>query len=452
MSLLAQIAAQVGEKNLFAADAVEPRYLEEETRGQAGRPAGLVCPKSTADVAAVLSLCHAAGQPVVVQGGRTGMTRATLPRDGELILSLERMNGVESIDPIAGTMVVGAGCVLQVAQEAAEAAGWRLAVDIGARGSCTIGGMIATNAGGHQVLRFGMMREQVLGLEAVLADGTILSAMKGLIKNNTGYDLKHLIVGSEGTIAIITRAVLRLRAQPTKRETALCGFSTYDNVAQTLGRLEALLPGQVTAFELMWSGFLDAACDLLGHAYPFEQHQAFAVLIETEGSGTGAWEAALATCLEEGLMDDAVLAQSERDHQRLWSLREAIGPLVERMTLVEPFDVSAPLPLIGDVADRVGQRLIAQIPGARPLFFGHIADGNLHLALEISAEDQRQTVEAIVYDAIRDVDGSISAEHGIGMLKRKWLSHSRSPEEIATMRLIRTALDPKQILNPERIF
>lgn len=452
MSLLDELAARIGARHVVGPADVEPRYLDDETGGVAGKPAGLVRPGNTEDVSAALALCHAAGQPIVVQGGRTGMTRAALPRDGELILSLERMNGVEAIDRVAGTMIVGAGCVLAVAQDAAADAGWRLAVDIGARGSCTIGGMIATNAGGHQVLRFGMMREQMLGIEAVIADGTIISAMNGLIKNNTGYDLKQLFAGSEGTLGVVTRAVLRLRPQPICRETALCAFENYEKVATTLARLEHLLPAQLTAFELMWGGFLDAACALPGNAYPFEQRQSFAVLIETEGVAIGALAGALERCFEEELVTDAVLAQSERDHHRLWALRDAIGPLVEHMKIVEPFDVSAPLHAIGDVADRVGRRLADQLPGARPLFFGHVADGNLHLALELASEAQRHPAEAIVYDAIRDAGGSVSAEHGIGMLKREWLAHSRSEVELAMMRSIRVALDPKQILNPNRIF
>ncbi len=452
MSLLADLAARLGERYVAGPADVEPRYLDDETGGEGGTPAGLVRPGSTDEVSAVLRLCHAAGQPVVVQGGRTGMTRAGLPRDGELILSLERMNAIEAIDRVAGTMIVGAGCVLAVAQDAAAEAGWRLAVDIGARGSCTIGGMIATNAGGHQVLRFGMMRDQMLGIEAVLADGSVISAMNGLIKNNTGYDLKQLIAGSEGTLAVVTRAVLRLRPPPLDRETALCAFDSYEKVAAVLGRLEQLMPGQLTAFELMWAGFLDAACALPGNAYPFAARHDYAVLLETESMGAGALAAALERCFEEELVADAVLAQSERDQHRLWALRDAIGPLVEHMALVEPFDVSAPLHAIGGVADRVGRRLAAELPGTRPLFFGHVADGNLHLALELANEAQRHPAEAIVYDAIRDAGGSISAEHGIGMLKREWLPYSRSEAELAVMRAIRAALDPRGILNPGRIF
>lgn len=450
--MIEALTAVVGERHAFGPDAVEPRYLDDETGGMPGTPAGLVRPADTAELSAVLALCHAAGQPVVVQGGRTGMTRAGLPRDGELILSLERMNGIEAIDPVAGTMTVGAGCVLATAQAAAEEAGWRLAIDIGARGSCTIGGMIATNAGGHQVLRYGMMREQVLGLEAVMADGTVISSMTGLLKNNTGYDLKQLFIGAEGTLGVVTRAVLRLRAPALVRETALCAVQDYDMAIRLLARLEHLMPGQLTAFELMWRDFLDAASTLEGCGDPFPERHTLVVLVETEGAVSEALPAALAQCLEEDLIADAILAQSEREHDRLWSIRDAIGPLVDRMALVEPFDVSAPIRAIGSLVEQVRDRLAADAPGSRPLFFGHVGDGNLHLALDLASEAQRPVAEAIVYDAVRDAGGSVSAEHGIGMLKRFWLAHSRSLAELAMMRTLRDALDPRRILNPGRIF
>lgn len=452
MRLINGLIALVGPCHALGPEDIEPRYFDDETGGVAGAAAGLVRPRSTGEVSAVIALCHAAGQPVVIQGGRTGMTRAALPRAGELIVSLERLNRIEAIDRVGGTMTLGAGCTLAVAQDAAADAGWRLAIDIGARGSCTIGGMIATNAGGHQVVRFGMMREQLLGVEAVLADGTIVSEMRGLLKDNSGYDLKHLFAGSEGTLGVITRTVLRLRPPPLHRETALCAFGSYEAVTRTLARIDHLLPGQLTAFELMWSTFLDAACDLPGNSYPFAGRHGFHVLIETEGASPGGLDAALKRCLEEDLVADAVIAQSERDHQRLWAIRDAIGPLVNDMALIEPFDVSAPRQAIGDVVDHIAARLAIELPGTRPLFFGHVADGNLHLALELADEAQRRPAEAIVYDTIRDAGGSVSAEHGIGMLKRAWLGHSRSQAELAMMATIRAALDPKQILNPNRIF
>lgn len=450
--ILDALATIVGPGNAFGPDAVEPRYLDDETGGEAGRAAGLVRPAGVEQVAAVLRHCHAAGQPVVVQGGRTGMTRGGLPRDGELILSLERTAAIEAIDADAGLMTVGAGCVLEVAQQAAADAGWRLAVDIGARGSCTIGGMIATNAGGTQVLRYGMMREQVLGLEAVLADGTIISSLGAMLKNNTGYDLKQFFIGSEGTLGVVTRAVLRLRPPAIGRQTALCAIADYAAAVRLLARLERAMPGQLSAYELMWSDFFGGACAITGQGYPFATAHELVVLVETE-SGDGD---ALAAALEESFVDatvvDALIALSERDHRRFWRFRDAVGELVGAMAIVEPFDVSAPIGAIGGLVTDLRARLSREVPGSRPICFGHIADGNLHLALELAAEAQRPVAERIVYDAVRAAGGSVSAEHGIGILKRAWLGHSRSAEEIAMMRTIRAALDPRGILNPGRIF
>ncbi|ABQ67101.1 FAD linked oxidase domain protein [Rhizorhabdus wittichii RW1] len=446
------LAAIVGAGNAFGPDAVEPRYLDDETGGAAGRPVGLVRPAGVEQVAAVLRHCHAAGQPVVVQGGRTGMTRGGLPRDGELILSLERMAAIEAIDSDAGLMTVGAGCVLEVAQQAAADAGWRLAVDIGARGSCTIGGMIATNAGGTQVLRYGMMRDQVLGLEAVLADGTIISSLGAMLKNNTGYDLKQFFIGSEGTLGIVTRAVLRLRPPAIGRQTALCAVADYAAAVRLLARLERAMPGQLSAYELMWSDFFGAACVASGQGYPFDAAHELVVLVETESGDDEALAAALEESFADGTVRDALVARSERDHQRFWRFRDAVGELVGAMAIVEPFDVSAPIGAIGGLVTELRARLASEVPGSRPICFGHIADGNLHLALELAEEAQRPVAEAIVYDAVRAAGGSVSAEHGIGILKRAWLGHSRSAAEIAMMRTIRAALDPKGILNRGRIF
>jgi len=446
------LASIVGTDHVFGADAVEPRYLDDETSGAVGRPIGMVRPGSVEHVSAVLRQCHAASQPIVVQGGRTGMTRAGVPQAGELILSLERLAAIETIDRDAGLMTVGAGCVLETAQNAALDAGWRLAVDIGARGSCTIGGMIATNAGGTQVLRHGMMREHVLGLEAVLADGTIISSLNVMLKNNTGYDLKQMFIGSEGTLGVVTRAVLRLRPPALGRQTALCAVADYAAAVRLLARLERAMPGQLSAYELMWRDFFDAACAATGQGNPFEDVQELIVLLETESPDSDALSAALEESYADGTVRDALIAQSERDQQRFWRFRDSIGELIGAMAVVEPFDVSAPLGTIGDLVVDIRAALAREAPGSRPIFFGHIADGNLHVALEMASEEQRPIAEALVYGAVRAVGGSVSAEHGIGMLKRAWLGYSRSAEELALMRTIRTALDPKGILNPGRVF
>lgn len=450
--ILPELERLLGPGGVIAGDDIEPRYLEDETAGTCGKPLALVRPASTEQVASVLFACHAAGQPIVMQGGRTGMTRATLPRDGELILSLERMNTIEMVDPEAGTMVVGAGVPLEAAQNAAEDAGWRLAVDIGARGSCTIGGMIATNAGGHQVFRYGMMRDQVLGVEAVLADGMVVSSMQPMLKNNTGYDLKHLLVGSEGTLGVVTKAMLRLRPKPAGFETALCALRSYDAVTELLALLQKRCSGRLGAFEVMWRDFFERATSSGSLRDPFDVAHPFYVLVESEGFEDGLLPAVLTLAMEREIVDDALLAQSGMDRERFWTYRDAIGEMTRTMAFVEPFDVGAPVGKLGLLAECIGDRLQRELPETRTVFFGHIADGNLHLALELTEESQRATAEVIVYDAVRDVGGTVSAEHGIGMLKRPWLGHTRSDEEIEVMRRLRKAFDPKGILNPDRIF
>ncbi|CAN5155066.1 FAD-binding oxidoreductase [soil metagenome] len=450
--ILDRLRAIVGDAHVVAGDDVEPRYLLDETAGPQAIPSGLVRPADTAQVAAILSLCNDLRQPVVVQGGRTGMARGALPRAGELLLSLERLRVIERVDAVAGTMTVQAGVLLEVAQDAASEAGWQLAVDIGARGSCTIGGMIATNAGGHQVLRHGMMRDQVLGLEVVLADGTILSSLNRMLKNNAGYDLKHLFIGSEGTLGVVTRAVLRLHAPPIGRHVALCALDTYEHAIALLNRIERALPSRLSAFELMWDDFFDAACARIDRPSPFTSAYPLYALIELDSEDGDRLSQVLADRLDDGGIADAVISQSDRDHVRLWSYREAIGELMNAMTVVEPFDVSMPIDRIGTVVGAMRKALLAAIPGCQPLFFGHIADGNLHLALDLPDEAVRPLAETIVYDLVRDVGGSVSGEHGIGMLKRQWLAHSRTPEEIALMQRLRLTMDGNRILNPGRIF
>ncbi|MBS7669415.1 FAD-binding oxidoreductase [Croceicoccus gelatinilyticus] len=447
-----RLAAIVGAGNYFAPEVIEPRYLEDETSGTSGQPAGLVRPASTEELSRIMAACNDVGQPVVVQGGRTGMTRAALPRDGELVISLERMNKITDVDPVAGTLVAGAGVPLEAAQQAAEDAGLRLAVDIGSRGSCTIGGMIATNAGGTQVYRHGMMRDQVLGLEAVLADGTIISSMQPMLKNNAGYDLKQILIGCEGTLGIVTKALLRLRPAASGYETALCGLPSYDAVIALLGVMERRCSGRLAAYEVMWRNFFDRTIAPGALPDPFDQPHQFYVLVETEGFEDGILPTVLSLALEDGLIDDALVARSGLDRDRFWAYRDYVGEITRAMKIVEPFDVGAPLADLGRLVERIEREFEDQLPGSRSVFFGHIADGNLHVAIELPDEDQRIVSERIVYDAVRDIGGTVSAEHGIGMLKRDWLGHSRSAEEIALMRRLRAAFDPKGILNPGRIF
>lgn len=440
----AALAEIVGTDNLFAAAAIEPRYLEGETGDRPGRPAWLVRPADTDQVAAVLALCNRHGQPVVTQGGRTGLTGAAIPQDGELILSLERMRAIIEIDRAAATMTVEAGVPLAVAQEAAAGAGFLLAVDIGSRGSCTIGGMIATNAGGNQVLRYGMMRDQVLGLEAVLADGTRVGSLGKMIKDNAGYDLKQLFIGSEGTLGVVTRAVLRLRPAIGERGGALVAVPSVTAALQLLHRFQGAAGIDLTAFEAMWPVYYDTAAAVTGSA-PVEPGHALYLLVETAGPAERV-EALFADCFEAGLVTDAALARSIADLDRFWSLRDAIGPIGRTMRKMAPYDISVSR---GDIDAFVAQAQ-ALLPGA--LYFGHIADSNLHVVLDAETAERHAEVDALIYTLVGRFGGSVSAEHGIGLHKRRWLGQSRGETDIALMRRLRAALDPMQILNRDRVL
>jgi len=426
--------------------------------GRLGVPMAVLRPRSTAEVALILRRANEAGQAVVPWGGRTGLVDGARA-EGALALSLERMNLIEEIDPVNGTMRVQAGCVLQTACEAAEAQGLLLALDLGARGSATIGGNISTNAGGNRVLRWGMMREMVLGIEAVLADGTVVSAMNSLIKNNAGYDLKQLFIGSEGTLGVVTRAVLRLRPMPTSVNVALLAVDAFEYLPRLLRRLERSLGGSLSAFEVMWLDFYQlvttapaAGRPILAYGHPFY------VLVEAMGANANGdveqFEAALADALGAGEIADAAVAKSLAERMSMWALRDDVGQ-TRRNAPIFTFDVSLKILDMETYVDEVRAALQARWPTTASLVvFGHLGDGNLHPIVGVGDKSAaaRREVEEIVYGPLRRLGGSVSAEHGIGLQKREFLSWSRSLAEIALMRRLKTSLDPRNILNPGKIL
>ena len=418
------------------------------------RPLAVLRPRSVAEVSAAMRACHAAGIAVVPQGGLTGLAGGATPRAGQVVLSLERLKGIDEIDRDSATMTVLAGTPLEMAQKAAEEAGLYLALDIGSRGSCQIGGNIATNAGGNHVIRYGMARAQVLGLETVLADGTILSALSKVMKNNAGYDLNQLFIGSEGTLGIVTRAVLRLHAKPRSKSTALIATTGYDAAVRVLRRLQAEL-GEVSGFEAMWPDFYRYVTTHAG-AKPMMDSHPFYALCEFQGSEPerdGArLEECLAATIETGDALDAVIAQSEREARSFWTIRE--GEPLDRLPYLINFDVSAPTAQLGALGDRLKANLAARWPEGLFFVYGHVGDGNIHLSAWAGGTMQQvaHEMDEIVYSEVRRIGGSISAEHGIGTLKRDYLGHSRSAAEIELMRRIKSALDPKNILNPGKVI
>ena len=423
-----------------------------------GNPRAVLRPSSTDDVARILALCNDASQPVVPWGGKTGLVEGT-NADGAMALSLERLNRIEAVDPAGGTMTVEAGCILQNVTEAATANGLFFPLDLGARGSATIGGNISTNAGGNRVIRYGMMRELVLGLEAVLADGTVLTSLNRLLKNNAGYDLKQLFIGTEGTLGVITRAVLRLRAKPVSSAVALAAVDSFDALPQLLRAMERGLSGSLSAFEVMWEDFyrLVTTSPAKGRP-PLAYGHPYYVLIEQLGSDQESdmarFEQVLGEVLEGGLVADAVIAKSQAECTAIWSLRDDVAECARNWPIFT-FDVSLPITTMEKYVSDVREALLARWKEKLSLMvFGHLGDCNLHLITGVGdgSKEARYAVEGVIYGALPGRSGSVSAEHGIGLEKRCYLTLSRSETEIALMRLLKRALDPRNILNPGKVF
>ena len=420
------------------------------------RARALVMPGSTAEVSQVLEHCHAAGQAVITQGGLTNCVCAVEPTGEDVVLSTEKMTDIVEIDPVGGTAVVEAGAVLQTVQETLAREGLYFPLDLGARGSCTIGGNIATNAGGINVLRYGMMRNLVLGLETVLADGTVVSSLNRMLKNNAGYDTKQLFIGSEGSLGIVTRAVLRLFPQPQSKQDAFVALDSFDKVVALLQRLQTELAGMLSAFEIMWGDYYHEVTGAGWHRPPLARDHAFYVVFQAEGSDPAVDEARfeklMESIFEEGLIADAVLPKSESEVRAIWDIREDFEAILQ----YEPqylYDVSLPIrdmeKYVGDVYRLLEERL----PGSVAFTLGHIADGNLHLFVcPRTRGDHYEVANQCVYDPLRNYGGSVSAEHGIGMDKIRWLPHSRSPADIELMRTLKRSLDPNNILNPGRVL
>jgi FAD/FMN-containing dehydrogenase len=418
----------------------------------------LTLPRNTGQVSQILRYCNEHRIGVQPQGGMTGLAGGGVPVGPCVVIGLERMRAIREIDPAAGSITVEAGVVMEAVQNAADAANLFYPLDLGGRGSCHTGGNLATNAGGNRVLRFGMVRDLVLGIEAVLADGTVIDGLRKMIKNNAGYDLRQLFIGSEGTLGIITAAVLRLFPKPRSQCTALCAVRDYAGTLALLERARSGFASQLTAFEVMWPDFYEVATRGLGRKPPLPAGNGLYVLIETMGADEDAdpkrFESVIAQALETGIVQDAVVAQSQREAAGLWAVRDSPGEWREAGHWPQlSFDVSVPTGEIGDLVDSIRGLMAARWPDLFTIYFGHVADGNLHLSVRMTDEaGLTERIEAAVYGAVSERRGSISAEHGIGSLKKNFLHLSRSPEEIALMRTLKRAMDPNGILNPGKIF
>ncbi|MDZ7668922.1 MAG: FAD-binding oxidoreductase [Gammaproteobacteria bacterium] len=451
--VIAALTQALGEDGVLTGDAVRERQAGIWRRDTIQAKA-LLRPRNTAQVSEAMKICHAHDQSVVTHGGLTGLVDGALTRPDDVVMSLERMNAIESINTTDRTMIVQSGAVLQQIQERAEDEGLMFPLDLGGRGSCTIGGNIATNAGGNRVIRYGMTRDMVLGLEAVLADGTVMSSMNQMIKNNAGYDLKQLFIGSEGTLGIVTRAVLRLREQPRHQATLFVAVDEFDKLPAFLKHMDAALGGTLSAFEVMWNEFYTLVTTAPAqNQAPISQEYPYYVLVEAMGIDDAVVEAALAEAYERSLIVDAVIAQSENQRRQLWAMRDDVAQCFRDGPTVA-FDVSLKISDMKAYVAEVRERLQHTFGGHRCYVFGHLGDGNLHLVIGVDdfTSDQRHQVETCVYEPLRAIGGSVSAEHGVGLEKKPYLDISRAPEEVAIMRTLKNALDPKGLLNPGKIF
>ena len=427
-------------------------YAKDWSEAPAMTPDVVLRPRNAQDISAILELCQNHNQALVVQGGRTGLSGGATPQKKEWVLSLDRLDKILEINPDTLTITVQSGVVLERIQDAVKAHSLVFPVDIGARGSCMAGGIAATNAGGNQVIKYGTARDNILGLEAVLPDGTILSARNELIKNNAGFDLKQLLIGSEGVLGVITELTFRLYPERPVKQTALCGFSDFEAVTSFLAFAQRNILA-VSAFELMWQNYFEAGVKIAGLCRPFDEDYPFLVLLEAEfPSPTDSLNDTLGSAIEKRILQNCIISQSISDSQNLWAIREAISELVTQLSPVVNFDIGIPIAEIDGFTQSVQTALSARFKNPTCLFFGHLGDSNLHIIVPIDDPEDQHEIESIVFALTRETSGTITAEHGIGRLKLEWLSYSRSPEEIELMRKLKRMLDPANILNPDRVI
>jgi FAD/FMN-containing dehydrogenase len=458
MTLRHLLGEIVGAANVLTAPEDTKPYFTDWRRQYSGNAECVVRPGNTTEVAAVVALCGREAVAIVPQGGNTGLVGGSVPTGAcrEIVLSLSRMNRIRALDPLNDTATVEAGCVLAAIQQAAADAGRLFALSLAAEGSCQIGGNLSTNAGGVNVLRYGPAREQVLGLEVVLPDGRVWDGLRGLRKDNTGYDLKQLFLGAEGTLGVITAAVLRLFPRPTASASAWIALDSPKAAVELLGLLRERLGDRICAFELLSRACLDA---VLAHAPgtqdPLAAAHPWYVLAELADSGAPGLlreraEAALADCAERGALRDAALAHSGEQSRALWRIRETIPEA--QFTNVK-HDISVPVSQIPDFVEQTGRALESAFPLSRIFCFGHVGDGNLHY--NVGPEmlmPRRAEVSRIVYDMVAALGGSISAEHGLGQLKREEVRRHKAPLELELMRALKRTLDPKGLMNPGKLL
>ncbi|WP_282602915.1 FAD-binding oxidoreductase [Paracoccus sp. PARArs4] len=462
--LTARLEQAIGAQHVTTDPAQMGGRLAEDRGLYRGEALALIRPGSTAEIVECIRICRAAGVAITPQGGNTGLVGGGVPQGG-VILATDRLNRIRSVDALNSTMTVEAGCILQVVQDAAAQADRLFPMSLASEGSCQIGGNLATNAGGTAVLRYGNMRELVLGLEVVLPDGQVLSDLNGLRKNNTGYDLKHLFVGSEGTLGIITAAVLKLFPRPVTRATAMVGVKGPEQALALYDRLRGQCADALSTFEYVDRLALQMALDHgPGCSDPMaEPHPAYALIELTSADAQSdpdqRLEGLLAAAFEADEIRDAVIGASEAQRDGLWRLRESLSEAQKPEGASIKHDVSVPVSRVADFLTRATAACHAHMPDLRVCPFGHFGDGNLHFNLsrpkamkDADFLAEYPAFNRIVHDIVADMGGSISAEHGIGLVKRAELRRYKDPVALAVMERIKSALDPDGLMNPGKVL
>ena len=457
MDTIDKIKKIVGDKGLLVGSDVSNRkagiWIEEGIKAKA-----IIRPKTAEEMSEVLKVCNENKQGVVPHGGLTGLVQGAITTEEQIAISTERMTTILEVDPIGRTMTVEAGVQLEKVQQEANDHELMFPLDLGARGSCSIGGNISTNAGGNMVMRYGMIRDSILGLEVVLADGRIMSSMNQMLKNNSGYDLKQLFVGTEGTLGVVTKAILRLREKPKSCNTALAAFNSFEAVTKFLKHIDSGLGGNLSSFEVMWQDYYLLVTNPPAiNSPPIPQNYSYYVLIEATGSNQDKDSLHFETLLEEAitsnLMEDAVVAKSESERAALWAIRDDVEQQFQYGP-VKIFDVSLPIFSMEKYISDINLKLANYWNSYHCTVFGHLADGNLHIIVGVGSgdKDSINKIEKCIYEPLAPIDGAVSAEHGIGLEKKDFLHISRSKTEIDLMRTIKRFLDPNGILNPGKVF
>jgi len=449
----------LGKDKVFFGESVKERYHHIWKMDEPLQALAVVVVKNVEDVSFVLRICNETKTPVVVHGGLTNLVGSTETVGNEVVITLEKLNEIIEVDQSSRTITAESGVILEDLQIAAKNADLLFPLNFGAKGSAQIGGVISTNAGGLRVFRYGMTRALVLGLEAVLADGTIISSMKKIIKDNSGYDLKQMFIGSEGTLGVITKAVLKLVESPSSRVTAFVAFDEYQGVVDFLKYMDKGMAGTLSGYELIWGETY--TCMTSPPAIvkpPLAQKYKYYVLVEGLGSDQEGdqkrLESLLEYAFENEMILDAAMAHTESDLEWFWNIREDVHVIKSQCNNDQHFDISLPIPLIGDLIEQMKTRLLL-IKGVEKVFpFGHVADGNVHFIIgkEDTSDSLREAINDVIYLPLQAIGGSVSAEHGIGLHKKKYLSLCRTEAEIDLMLRLKKCYDPRGILNPGKVL